>query len=67
MVQTAEQYSNHARFYENLTEDDTAPLEQRAAFARKANWLRILARLAAWQEEAGASRACKEKQSQIAA
>ena len=47
MVLTADQWSNKAAFYEKVAEEHSHSSELRAAFARKANWFRILARLAA--------------------
>jgi hypothetical protein len=52
MALTPEEYSKKAAFYEKVTEDASASREQRTLFAKKANWLRILARIAEKQEEA---------------
>jgi hypothetical protein len=46
MALTAEQHAQLATAYEKAAADGLAPPQQRAAFARKANWFRILARLA---------------------
>ena len=46
MALTAEQHAQLATAYEKAATDGLAPPQQRAAFARKANWFRILARLA---------------------
>jgi hypothetical protein len=46
MALTAEQHAQLATAYEKAAADGLAPPRQRAAFARKANWFRILARLA---------------------
>ena len=47
MVRGAKELSNIAIVYEKLSANESAPSETRAAFVRKANWHRILARLAA--------------------
>lgn len=47
MVRGAKELSNIAIVYEKLGANESAPSETRAAFVRKANWHRILARLAA--------------------
>jgi hypothetical protein len=44
-----------AAFYEKEADDESAARELRMLFARKANWLRILARLEAKKEESGQS------------
>jgi hypothetical protein len=68
MILTAELCLKKATFYEKVAEHESAPRVQRMLFARKANTFRILARLAAMQEAAAASRpASKENQPQIAA
>jgi len=46
MGQELEHQSRLAICFENAANDETLPLDQRVEFARKANWLRILARLA---------------------
>src|SRR4029079_17433375 len=46
MAQSAEEWSKVA-FYESVADDENALPELRVVFARKANWLRILARLQA--------------------
>jgi hypothetical protein len=47
MVRTAEQHSVLTTAYETVASDERASVDQRAAFARKANWHRVLARIAA--------------------
>jgi hypothetical protein len=47
MVLSADEYSKRAIFYEELADDERASRELRMVFARKANWLHILARLEA--------------------
>jgi hypothetical protein len=47
MVRTAEQHFNLATHFDKLAEDDRALPEQKAAFVRRANWHRILSRIAA--------------------
>jgi hypothetical protein len=46
----AEQHFDKAAFYARLAEAQNAPWEQRVLFAKKANWFRILARLATDRE-----------------
>ena len=46
MALTAEQHVRLASAYDKAAGDCLVPLEQQTAFARKANWFRILARLA---------------------
>src|SRR5262249_49754241 len=46
MAQSAEEWSKVA-FYEKVADDENAAPDLRVLFARKANWLRILARLQA--------------------
>ena len=60
MVLRAEQHSQIATAYERAAADESLPPQ--AAFARKANWLRMLARIRAKKEEAVA--ASKEKRPQ---
>jgi len=68
MALTAEQHSQIATVYENAAADRMVPPQQQAAFALKANWFRLLARIAAKNEAAAASRAAsKEKQPQVCA
>lgn len=55
MSQAVEHHSRLADCFDQAAGDETVPLNQRMEFARKANWLRILARLAA----TGSGR-CKE-------
>jgi hypothetical protein len=47
MVRTAEQHSKLATLYDKLAKDQYALPEQKVKFARKANWHRILFRIAA--------------------
>ena len=49
---TAEQYAQLAAAHEKAAGDHLIPLEQKTALARKANWFRILARLAEKNEQA---------------
>jgi hypothetical protein len=55
MALTAEQHSQIATVYEKAATDRMVPPQQRAAFARKAEWFRMLARIAA-KNEAAASK-----------
>jgi hypothetical protein len=52
MALTAEEHVQLAAAYEKAAGDCLIPLEQQAAFARKANCVRILARLAEKNEQA---------------
>lgn len=52
MALTAEQHSQLATAYEKAAADWLVPPEQQAAFVRKANWFRMLARLAEKNERA---------------
>jgi prephenate dehydrogenase len=52
MTLTAEQHAQLAAAYEQAAADYLIPVEQQAAFARKANWFRVLARLAEKNEQA---------------
>jgi hypothetical protein len=47
----AKQYSDQAAAYEKMADNARASQEQRMLFAKKANWFRILARLATDNEE----------------
>jgi hypothetical protein len=47
MTLTAEQHSQIATAYEKAAADTMVPPSQRAAFARKADWFRMLARIGA--------------------
>ena len=47
MALTAEQHSQIATVYEKAAADRMVPAPQRAAFARKAEWFRLLARIEA--------------------
>jgi hypothetical protein len=53
MAFTAEQHSQLATAYEQAAADRMVPPQQRAAFAQKAHWFRVLARLAEKNEQAG--------------
>jgi hypothetical protein len=50
MALSAEAYFKRAAFYEKAADDQSVSREGRILFAHKANWLRILARLAAQQK-----------------
>jgi len=52
MALTAEQHSQIATAYEKAAADEMVPPPQRAAFARKADWFRMLARIGAKKEAA---------------
>ena len=52
----AEQHSQIATAYEKAAADPMIPAPQRAAFARKSEWFRLLARIAAKTEARAASR-----------
>jgi hypothetical protein len=52
MVLSNDEYATRAAFYDKAADDDSAPRELRMVFARKANWLHIVARLEA-QAESG--------------
>ena len=56
MALTAEQHSQIATAYERAAADPMIPAPQRAAFARKAEWFRLLARIAAKKEATAASK-----------
>jgi len=56
MALTAEQHSQIATVYDKAAADQMVPAPQRAAFARKAEWFRMLARIGAKKEAAGASK-----------
>jgi hypothetical protein len=47
MVPNAQKYLEIAALYEKLSANENAPIQTRIAFARKANWHRILARMSA--------------------
>jgi hypothetical protein len=47
MVTSADERPSMAAFYDKVADDESAPPELRRLFARKANWLRILARVQA--------------------
>ena len=48
----SEQHSQIAAAYENSAADKTLPAQTRAAFARKADWFRLLARVGEKREQA---------------
>jgi hypothetical protein len=48
----AEQHSQIAAAYEKAAADGSLPAQTRAAFARKADWFRLLARVGEKQERA---------------
>jgi hypothetical protein len=50
MVPNAQKHLEVADLYEKLSADENASIEWRIAFARKANWHRILARMSAEKE-----------------
>lgn len=52
----AEQHSQIATGYEKAAADPMIPAPQRAAFARKAEWFRLLARIAAKNEARSATK-----------
>jgi hypothetical protein len=52
MVLTAEQHSQIATTYEKAAVSDGVPPQQRAAFARKAKWFRMLAQIGAKKQKA---------------
>jgi hypothetical protein len=56
MALTAEQHSQIATLYEKAAADRMVPAPQRAAFARKAEWLRMLARIGAKREAAASKK-----------
>ena len=51
MVPNAQTHLEVADLYEKLSADENASLQTRLAFARKANWHRILARMSAEIEQ----------------
>jgi hypothetical protein len=52
MALTADQHTQIAKTYEKAAADHMVPPQQREAFARKANWFHMLARIAAKKEAA---------------
>ena len=67
MVLTAEQNLQIASVYEKAAADKMGvPPQQRVAFARKAKWFRMLARIRAKKDAAIATAACKENRPQEA-
>jgi hypothetical protein len=63
MVLKAEQHSQIAAAYESAAADKSLPAQARAAFARKADWFRLLARVGEKREQA-ALIASKTKQAE---
>lgn len=68
MVLSADEYSKRATFYAKAADGESTSRTLRMVFARKANWLRILARLEGNNEQSCQSatrrqnkRACGEK------
>jgi hypothetical protein len=61
MVLTAEQHSQIAAVYDKAAADEMVPPPQRAAFARKADWFRMLARIGTKKEAAAVLGAGPEK------
>jgi len=58
----AEQHSQIAAAYEKAAADGSLPAETRAAFARKADWFRLLTRVGEKRERlAGIAREAKRK------
>jgi hypothetical protein len=55
MALSAEEWSTKVAFYEKVADDESAARELRMLFARKSNWLRILARLQARGLQTGQS------------
>jgi hypothetical protein len=51
MVPNAQKHLEVADLYEKLSADENASLKTRLAFARKANWHRILARMSVEKEQ----------------
>ena len=64
MVLSAAQHSQIAKAYDRAAADETLPPQARAAFAKKALWFRMLARIRGKKEETMA--ASKEKPPQEA-
>ena len=56
MALTAQQHSQIATAYEKAAADPMMPAPQRTAFARKAQWFRLLAQVGARKEEKAASK-----------
>ena len=61
MTLTAEQHSQIATVYDKAAADEMVPPPQRAAFARKAEWFRMLARIEAKKEARAASKEARPK------
>ena len=56
MAPTAEQYSRIATVYDKVAADQEVPAPQRAAFAHKAEWFRMLAQIGAKKESAASKK-----------
>jgi hypothetical protein len=63
MALTPEQHSQIAVTYESAANDESLPMQQRRAFAKKANWFRMVARVAAKKQEAEAVEGFSKKRS----
>jgi hypothetical protein len=63
MALTPEQHSQIAVTYESAANDESLPMQQRRAFAKKANWFRMVARVAAKKQEAEAVEGSSKKRS----
>ena len=61
MALTPEQHSQIAVTYESGANDESLPMQQRRAFAKKANWFRMVARVAAKKQEAQAAASPSKK------
>jgi hypothetical protein len=58
MALTPEQHAQIAVTYDAAANDESLPMQQRRAFAKKANWFRMVARVAAKKQEAAAFSGC---------
>ena len=56
MAPTAEQYLRIATVYDKVAADQEVPAPQRAAFAHKAEWFRMLAQIGAKKQSAAAKK-----------
>ena len=56
MALSADQHSRIATAYDKAAADQMVPAPQRAAFTRKAEWFRLLARIAAKKAKAAPER-----------
>jgi hypothetical protein len=61
MTLTPEQNSQIAVTYETAANDEGLPMQQRRAFAKKANWFRMVARVAAKKQEAQSAESPSKK------